>query len=69
MAHAASIFVLGQSSQLVVPMALAGAAYVILTASFVYALPWTAGLSRTELLNDLRGAANVGRLRFKSPAA
>lgn len=68
-AHAASVILLGQSPQLVVRMVVAGLAYVILVAAFVYSLPWTAGLTRAELLNDLRSAMSIGRVRFKRPAA
>jgi O-antigen/teichoic acid export membrane protein len=67
-AHAASVLALGASPNLVLLMAGAALIYIPLIGSFVYAVPWTAGLTRAELVSDLR-AVTLGRLTSKQPAS
>jgi peptidoglycan biosynthesis protein MviN/MurJ (putative lipid II flippase) len=70
MAHAVSLILLGESPHVVLRMGLAGVAYVMFVVAFIYTLPWAAGLTRAELLNDLRKALrSVGRLRYQRPTA
>ena len=62
LAHLASGVAIGGGTPLVIRMGVAGVVYATLVAVFVFALPWTAGLTRDELLRDLR-LLRHGRLR------
>jgi len=56
MAQQAVQRVTGEGLGLPFRMGLAGAVYVALIAGFVYAQPWLAGVTREELLTDVRRA-------------
>jgi O-antigen/teichoic acid export membrane protein len=68
-AHAASIAALGKSPNLALLMAAAALVYVLLMGAFVYVLPWTAGLTRAELTNEVQRAATIARAAFTRQAA
>lgn len=48
--------IFGHDLALILEMGLTGALYLMLTAIFVYAMPWLAGATRNDLLNDARCA-------------
>jgi len=68
LSHSASVVALGASPNLLLLMTVAAFVYVPLIGGFVYVLPWTAGLTRTELVSDLRGVM-AGRLTSKQSAS
>ncbi len=64
-AHSAVISLVGYVWPLFMVMAVGGVLYLMLIATFVYVMPWLAGLTRDELIADMQklwlGAAKVWR--------
>lgn len=53
-AHFTVTNLMSQDSSLIISMGLGGALYLILMAAFVYTMPWLTGLTRDELILDVR---------------